>query len=403
MKLSVKAPLLVAFAAAVIFLSTGYTCSRAQLEFMEKVRRARLVSVADAVKSGLEGSGRGAAAQADFFANLGSIREAVREHDIAGIESVLKPQWAALSVKNAVEQIYVFDKDLKLIWDAKGHHKPGDDMSYRDTAVRAHRYRETQSGLELGSTGYAVRAVACVESGTELYGSIQWGSPLGRMLERAKSTTGTELSLFLDERIAASSGRPDVTSDAGSGYRTVASTNADLVKTVLTNEFLSSVTEQVFTSITVHGVEYDVLALPVFDFAGRQVGVAGGVRPMTEMKQELAATMAYFLVGTGIGVVLLAGVVVLVYTHFLKKPLEILAESLERFTKQGDYSSPIAHKGVPNEFGGASKSLNKLREKLFEEQKLTEEAELIVTTRHMRASAAEATIEPDEAKDKKAP
>lgn len=395
MNLRFKAPLMVATAAGVVFVCTGYACVRAQGEYIESMRREKLTAVATGVKSGLEGQCRGASSQADFLANLGSVKDAMRSGDREALEAAVGPVFKLMTGKGTAEQAFFHDRDLKVLLNLREPARFGEDMSGRDMVVRANRYRETQAGVQVTATGLAVRAVASIDSGTEHLGSFEWGVQLGRFMTRIKETTGTELSVYVEERAiaAAGSGSRGGAEGEGSGLKTVTSTNADLVKSVVTNDLLQSVTEDLYSSRTVLGVEYDIVALPLFDFAGRQIGVVAGVKSMAESRREVTAMFTTFIVGTLVGVVVLAIVVFFVFEHLLRRPLAGLERSLEVFVKAEDFDTPVMHLGRPDEFGAASKSLNKLREKLVNDARLAKEAETVVTTRRLRKMDKDLTIE----------
>jgi methyl-accepting chemotaxis protein len=243
--------------------------------------------------------------------------------------------------------------------------------------------------------------VAPIDSGTEHLGCLEWGVGFGRLLGYLRDKTHVEFSIFVDERTiprgiahTGSGSRATLDAELGTGLRSVASTNADLVRDVLRNEFLTTVTEEVYTKRVRFDVEYEVVALPLFDFAGRQIGVMAGVRSTAEARKELAAMATTFLAGTGAGVVLLAIVVFFVFDRLLRRPLETLRDSVEVFAGHGgDIDRPVTHLGRRDEFGTVSKNMNKLREKLVADARLAEEAETIVTTRRLRAADKETTIE----------
>ncbi len=395
MNLRFKAPLMVASAAAVVFVSTGWACTRAQSENIESMRRQKLIAVSTAVKSGLEGQCRGASSQADFLANLGSVKEALKAGDRAELDAAIRPVYSLLLGNGRVEQAWFHDRDLKVFLNVSEPAKFGDDVSGREMVVRANRYRETQAGIVVTAKGLSVRAVASVDSGSEHLGSFEWGVPLGRFMNRVKDTTGTELAIFVEERaIAAASTATRAASEGeGTGLKIVTATNADLVKQVVTNEFLAGVTEEVYSSRVILGVEYDIVGLPIFDFAGRQIGVVAGVKSMVEARKEIASLFTTFITGTLIGVVVLAVVVFFVFEHLLRRPLATLEKGIEVFVQGADLDTPITHLGRPDEFGAASKSLNKLREKLATDARLASEAETVVTTRRLRKADKDSTIE----------
>jgi hypothetical protein len=398
MDLRIKAPLFLASAAGLIFAATGYTSYRAQFDHIEAMRRHELEAVGTALKSGIEALCRSAAMQADFFANLGSVKEALHARDRERLESVLRPAFTTLGPpKYSTEQVVVDDRDLHVLLDLRAPEREGEDASGDEMVVRASRYRETQAGVEVTGNGLAVRAVAAVDSGTEHLGCVEWGVGFGRLLTYLRDKTHVELSVFVDEHaiapVAHVGSRSAIETEPGSGLRTVASTNADLVKDVLSNEFLRTVTEAIYTKRERLGVEYEVVALPLFDFAGRQIGVIGGVRTTADSRKDMTGIARTFLGGTLVGVILLALVVYLVFDLGLRRPLATLLESVDGFARGGDIHRPVAHLGRPDEFGVVSKSVNKLREKLVNDARLAEEAENIVTTHRLRKADKDTTID----------
>jgi HAMP domain-containing protein len=383
MKLRVKAPVLVACAAGVVFALTGYECYRSQFDYIGTMRTHELEGVGMALKSGIDALCRSAAMQADFFANLGSVRDGLRAHDSDAVAAAVKPAYTHLATKYSTVEGRVIDHDLKVFCDFAGE-RVGDDVSGNEMIVGANRYHETQSGVEGTAHGLAVRAVASVDSGSEHLGCLEWGVGFGKLLDYLKNKNHMELSVFVDERSIHNGNGKNGEGEGAGGLRTVASTAEDLVKDVLPKDFLATVTEPIYTSRERLGVEYDVVALPLFDFAGRQIGVMGGVRPVAESRKEIVTIARVFQIGTALGVVLVAVVVFVVFHVLMKRPLEALEESVQRFAKEGDIHTPVVHLGRPDEFGVASKNLNKLREKLVADAKLAEEAQNIVTTRRLK-------------------
>ncbi len=337
--------------------------------------------------------------QADFFANLGSVKEALGARDREALEGVLRPAFSMLGPpKYSAEQAIVEDWDLRVFLDLRAPERSGEDMSGNEMVVRASRYRETQAGVEVTASGLSVRAVAPIDSGTAHLGCVEWGVGFGKLLGYLRDKTHVELSVFVDEHtippgVAHVGSRVSVEGEPGTGLRTVASTNADVVKDVLSNEFLRTVNEEVYTKRERLGVEYEVVAVPLFDFAGRQIGVIGGVRTTADSRKDMAGIARTFLGGTGVGVLLLAIVVYLVFHLGLRRPLETLRESVDGFARGGDLHRPVAHLGRPDEFGAISKSMNKLREKLVNDARLAEEAENIVTTHRLRKADKDTTID----------
>lgn len=399
MNLRLKLPLLMAVASALVFASTGYFAYRSQFDYVKETQVQQVKAIALALKSGFDAQARGASAQAEFIANLGSVKAALRAGNREALAAQLVPIYTLMAAKRLAEHASFQTPDLKVFLTLERVEEFGQDVSGHETIVRANRYRETQSGVEVTAGGLNICAVAPVDDGNTHLGSFKWGVGLGRLLERIKQNTGAEISVFVDRPMIApesSSGTARGSAEAelsGQGLVPITSTNAELVGKLLSSEFLAGTQDEVYATADYEGVEYGVFAFPLFDFAGRQIGVIGGARSMQDSLGLVRGMRTLFMVATGIGVSLVALLVVLLSNRMLLRPLSRLEADVARFAnaQQSDPQNDPQDEEVQqqtrgDEFGTVAKSLHKLREKLREEASVREDARLALRAKAARLS-----------------
>jgi HAMP domain-containing protein len=298
-----------------------------------------------------------------------------------------------MTSKKLAEHANFQTPDLKVFLDLEHPDRFGQDVSGHETILRANRYRETQAGVEVNAGGINVRAVAAIGDGATHLGSFEWGVGFARLLDRVKRNSGVELSIAIDTRmlpreaLATGSGaRASADADSGApGFKTIVSTNAELVGKILDDEFLAGVQDEVYSTRDYAGVEYGIFAMPLFDFAGRQIGVIGGTRSLKDSLASLRRMRWLFLAATGIGVSLVALGVVLLSNLVLLRPLMRLERDLLQLA-EGGLQTPLAEPTRRDEFGSVGRSLNRLREKLLEDERIHADAKLALQAKSARSS-----------------
>ena len=80
----------------------------------------------------------------------------------------------------------------------------------------------------------------------------------------------------------------------------ITSTNAELVSKILGGEFVAGVQDEVYASRDHEGVEYGIFAFPLFDFAGRQIGVIGGGQFRDLLQRQARPGLRHRQLGHGV-------------------------------------------------------------------------------------------------------
>jgi HAMP domain-containing protein len=334
------------------------------------------------MKNSIESMKRGASGYAELFAAMPEVKKLLRADDREGLAKALVPSFKLMKNKYGAEvgtfqssslvtYLRLSNPDLKL----------QDDQSKREMVVRANHMKETQAGIEVSVRSAGIRAVAPVFDDEGPLGSFEWGMGFTRTLQRLKDNTGAELSMFIDEKTfaapitsAGQAAQRDAARSAeadrvAEGYRTIETTNPELMKQIIPAELLPTVQQPTFRDVVAGDSEYGVVAIPIFDFGGRRVGVVVGARNLETDHRVAKTAQTTFLVATLAGLILLAGAVQLVFNGFLVRPLDELTEDLEKIT-HGDPLAKIEMAKRADEIGSLAKKLEKLREKVLAGQEI---------------------------------
>jgi HAMP domain-containing protein len=379
-----KAPWTIIAAASVIFGAANCVSYRSQVQYIERFNDRVLQDIANDVSSSIAGFGRGAGMWAEIVAVLPTTKALLKEHDRNGLVHELQAAYRVERSKYSAEQAtFVSPEKRTFLRLLRPDIDLRDDVSHRAIIVKALNEHRTQSGLETSIGGVSVRAVAPLkDSDGNPAGTFEWGVPLSRLFERLKDNSNAESALFIDESTltapitsagvaakaaAAKAAEADRIVD---GYRTVESTNVELMRRVVDGA-LVTVKEAVVRTQSVGDTDYGVIATPILDFTGRRIGTIVVAKSLAELQHALDATRITFLATTLAGLILLAGAVQVVFNGLVLRPLLELGENADAMAGPTP-PSKIELNSRSDEIGAIAKSLDGLRDRLAREK---EEAE----------------------------
>lgn len=387
MELRKKAPWVVIAAATAIFGTVNYISYRSQVGFIERFREHGLREIAIDVSSSVTGLARGAATYGEIVASLPETRSSLAEGDRAGLVRELAGSYRIARSKYAAQQATFFGLDLKTFCRLMRPDMFGDDVSHRDMIVLANKQRKAQSGLETSVSSVSARAVVPVSGPDGKHvGTFEWGFNLSRTFVRLKENSLADTVLLVDENTftapvtssgiaakvaAAQTAEADRILD---GYRTVESTNVELMKQIVKADHTS--TKDVLIRMQmVQDTQYGVIAIPISDFEGQRVGSIVVAKSMAESQRAIRATKLTFLAATVAGLILLAGVVQIVFNGFLIRPIVEIGENADAIVK--DPGQKLDLKSRTDEIGSMARNLDVIRDRLAKEKEAHDRAEKV--------------------------
>lgn len=379
MQLRQKTPLTVILIASLVFGVTNFVAYRSQVNYIEHFSKKQLQDIAAEISNGLTGSATAASTYAELTAALPAVRTALRSRDRGLLSKELAPSYNNARAKYGVEQGSFQVPELQTFLRLAVPNLYGDDVSRRDMIVRANKEHKIQKGLETGASRISVRAVAPIMDGQEFLGSFEWGVGLSRLLQRINTNRNAEVGLFVDEKtfaapltargaaMAAEAARISDIDRVVDGYRTLETTNVELLRAVVTRELLTKLQSTLVRTRRIAGIDHGVIAIPLVDFGGRRLGAIVVIKSLAEAQRRVRATQVTFLTLTLAGLIFLAGAVQLVLNGLLLRPLVEIGENLDALTA-GNYELQRDAAERTDEIGVMAKNVNRLRERLAKEK-----------------------------------
>ena len=243
----------------------------------------------------------------DAFIANNPARQIYAEHtDRRKLFLAVRDQFAASRARYGITHFYFIDQDGTCFLRVHKPEQYGDTIE-RETFVRARATGATASGIELGKTAFALRAVTPYVHERALLGYVEFGEEIDHFDTLVKKETGVDVAVLVDKRflreadyraVRRGAGQPDDWDDLP-GYALVSST--------VTDRRLVAASLPPSEARLVEGPEYlgtissaqRVLAkgaFPLRDSSGMQVGVVLVLSDVTEQaRSEQMAILALVL------------------------------------------------------------------------------------------------------------
>ena len=361
MRLKVAAPLAMMLCVATVLAVVSVLAYQNGTETVGWAKEKQLSSINTMVEMFLREQTRQTVAFAEVLASLPDVGELVAKGDREGLSKVLMPGYRKAVAKYGVESASIVSPPATTVLRLHNPGKFGDDQSgYRRILSFANQTREVQSGLEV-SYVVGVRGVAPIFNGLIHVGALEWATGLGPMVAEVKSVTGAEVVVLIKE--AALPSDSALRKNESRKFRDLIAVEASdwpyLVK-ALQEKDVERVNDGSVVTRTVGGVEVGIVKVPLFDFSGKSVGVVIAVKEVSEFSRVLKDALVRLAVAGGLGLVVTAGVVFLIISGLLLRPLERLGQRLAGMAG-GDFSTRVEAVGRRDEIGALAASVESVR------------------------------------------
>jgi methyl-accepting chemotaxis protein len=221
----------------------------------------------------------------------------------------------------------------------------GDDLTAtRPMIADVHQSHVVRKGVTVTAAGPGVYGVVPVldEKGA-FAGSFEFGFDIDGEIETIKQSYGLDVVVFIDEKLLreiATKIEGDVMSPSNrvGRYIRTFSTNPKLAAALLGDRDVD-VTETRHFERTVNDIPWGVQVTPLMDFSGKQIGVIAVVANFGEDVTNVHRNTVWQLLAAAVGLVLIAGLVLVVVRGVLLAPLDALNERM-RALADGDASKP---------------------------------------------------------------
>jgi methyl-accepting chemotaxis protein len=288
-----------------------------------------------------------AASRAALIADIPSVRRLFAARDRAGLEAELHDVWTTQHDQYgaAVMQFHTPPgvSFLRL------HHPElfGDDLTtYRPLVVAVNADHAPHSSAALSRTGPSVTSIVPVLDPSGAYaGSFEVGMDYGPVLDDLDASYGLVSALFVLEaplRSISTSMDASLLDDEHrvGAYMVVASTNAELTRSLVTGSDLTHVEEPTHYVRQTTGAPYGVLLYPVRTASGDLIGVISVARDFSATRAATGRSRVWQALLALLAMVVLWGGVLVVVRGMLLSPVMLIAERLRQVAR-GEASEPI--------------------------------------------------------------
>lgn len=147
----------------------------------------------------VEGDTRVLLSSMEVFKNLKDIKEVYLEKDREKLYNYAQPLFLDLKAKFRITHVYFILPSGNVFVRLHDKNIYGDAVE-RATFIRARDTNSTSTGIELGKTAYALRAVTPFYDNNDLIGYLEFGEEIGHFLNELKSKTGGEFAIIADKK-----------------------------------------------------------------------------------------------------------------------------------------------------------------------------------------------------------
>lgn len=373
MRFRTSAPAILIIAVAIVI---------AAISLLAQLSTHRLVAVAHAgdyelmshaFSSTLKAMEDEAASDAELFANMPAVRGAFAAKDRDKLFAECRESYRMMEEKYAIDQAQFHLPPGVSFLRLGTPEKFGDEQaSYRPMLAEVHEEKSLRKGIDITRLGPAIFGITPVydAAGTFL-GSFEMGLEFGPVLDELKQNFSLEGAVFFEEKqlqqISTELPADMISPKNRVGkYIRYHATHTELTAALVSDKDVEITTAKTYER-TVAGVPWGVQLIPLYNYAHKQIGVVAIAASFDEDKTLATRALIWQVLAGLIGVVLLAGLVLVVLRGTLLRPLAVLSERMTALAA-GDTSQPVdAPEHFCEEMTSLAQSYEKLRERVKSE------------------------------------
>jgi methyl-accepting chemotaxis protein len=361
MRLSISTPLSIIAGIGLALAAVAGIAMDRGAETVRWAKEKEIRSVAAQVDRVLARASRSAMASAELFAAMPGIAGAIEQDDMTWFKGLV-PIFQHQRSKYGVQGITLLRLPARVAFRTHDPGRYGDDVSAsRPMIVETSRLHESRTGLEVSSSGVAMRGVAPVFLNGTPVGLVEWLVGLLDIAKEIHEATDAEITFFID--------RARLDARAADDRRVgpmaaLASTDWEQVSSLLHGDDLDPVNEVRVDYRTWHRTDYATVQVPLFDFAGERIGTVVAVREINEFARAFGLTRAILVTASVAGTLVCCGLVTVVVRGRVLRPMARLADRATALAN-GDFSAAVPGMGRANEVGEHAEALETLRQSLL--------------------------------------
>lgn len=334
---------------------------------LERSKESSYKLMRDVLASTLKSSEEKAVVRAEIVASMPAVRSAFIARD--------RPRLAAECARMFKLQDEKYGLNTAQFHTPPGVsflrlHSPGefgdDQAPYRPILADVNANSAIRKGIAISKSGPSMYGIVPIadDSGKHV-GSLEMGLELAPMLDRLKDAYHIEATAFLDEKMLREVAT-DLTGDVLTPKNRVGryirfhATHPVLAAALVTDGDVE-IRDPVNYERTVEGTLWGVQLVPMYDYAGKQIGVYAVAQNLADVKSRANRARVWQGLAALFGIVLLVGIVLVVVRGLVLSPVESLGRRMAALAA-GDTSQPADPPDTYcDELKGMAASYEKLR------------------------------------------
>ena len=302
------------------------------------------------------------AAEAETVAQMPPLQKAIQANSQEQFTGLLGEGYAILKKKYGFGVGQINGVNGTVLYRFHQPEEHGDNFTTsRKIIVAAHATKQSQSGIEIGSSGVRVRGASPVSSDGALVGSIEFGMELRPLLEALKARTNADFSVIIDRRLlSVKPGTPE--SNVFGNLKGDSGTNWPLVAKLNDQGKIALVKEPNFAFANLDGVSYGTVTVPLLDYSGSEIGVIVAAKSFNADGRSLRR-LAIGLIGGGIiAEIGIIAIIMLVFRGMVLRPVAAVTKAVESL--DGGPAAELPKAGTVAELNALIAAVKRLRDKL---------------------------------------
>lgn len=292
----------------------------------------------------LKGAEQKAVASAEMMAAMPDVRRAFAARDRDALLAATRPAFALQKEKYGISQAQFHLPPAVSFLRVHNPAKHGEDLSgYRNIVVEVNRVGAIRKGIEITTSGIGIfGTLPMTDEAGKSVGSFEMAYEFSPLLDDLKNAYGFELGFFVDEpllRATATSLGDEVFSEQNrfGGHVNFYATHTALMRSLVRGEDLALAEEARLVRES-GGVTYGILLQPIYNYAGKPIGVLVVARDFSALHSADRQAMVWQALLGVLAVLALSGAILVVLRGLLLRPLEALSASVAEGAAS---SSPI--------------------------------------------------------------
>lgn len=330
--------LLIASAALVIGLITGVSLLLTSL-MLRNAEEDSFQLMRDVLASTLKAAEEKALVRAELVSSMPAVRSAFNQRDRQKLLSETQEMFKEQSEKYGLDQAQFHIPPGVSFLRLHRPEKFGDDQtSYRPMLTEVNREKVLRKGVAITRAGPAIAGIVPIfDDAGKHTGSFEMGLEFSPMLDKIKQSYGLEAAVFIDEKMLREVST-DLQGDVLTPEKRVGkyirfhATHPVLLRSLVVDSDVA-VTDATTYERVVAGTPWGVQLVPMYNYMNKQIGVFALSMDFSKTRGAQGRSLVWQLLAALFGVVLMAGVVLVVVRGLLLSPLRALSE---RFTALAD-------------------------------------------------------------------